>query len=94
MPLSSFNSGNWFTTSLTASSPITQQLRLDATGAYRHGDAEFNFQAFDQWVVEAALTYSFAPLFGGAPRNWSLSPFARLIGTEFRNQTGIEAISP
>jgi hypothetical protein len=83
VPLSSFNSGNWFTTGLSVSSPITQQLRLDARGSYRHGDAQFNFQAFNQWVGEAALTYSFAPLFGEAPRNWNVSPFVRLIRTEF-----------
>jgi hypothetical protein len=83
VPISSFNSGNWFTTGLSASSPITQQLRLDAKGAYRHGDAQFDFQAFNQWVGEAALIYSFAPLFGGAPRNWNVSPFVRLIRTEF-----------
>jgi hypothetical protein len=82
-PLSSFNSGDWFTAGLALSSPLTQQLRLDVKGSYRRGDSQFNFQSYNQWVGEAALSYSFAPPFGGAPRNWNLSPFVRLIETGF-----------
>jgi hypothetical protein len=83
VPLSSFNTGDWFTTGLALSSPITQQLRLDVKGSYRRGDSQFNFQSYNQWVGEAAMSYSFAPSFGGAPRNWNLSPFVRLIETDF-----------
>jgi hypothetical protein len=83
VPLSSFNSGDWFTAGLALSSPLTQQLRLDVKGSYRRGDSQFNFQSYNQWVGEAALSYSFAPPFGEAPRNWNFSPFVRLIETGF-----------
>lgn len=83
VPLSSFNSGDWFTTGIALSSPLTQQLRLDTKGSYRRGDSQFNFQSYNQWVGEAALSYSFAPPFSAAPRNWNLAPFVRLIETDF-----------
>jgi hypothetical protein len=83
VPVSTFSSGDWFTAGLSGSSQISQQVRLDARGLYRRAEARNNFQQYDQWVAEAAITFQFAPPLGLAARNWSLSPFARFIRTEF-----------
>lgn len=82
-PVAGFNSGDWYTTSLTASWNIAQQIKLDARGLYRRGDSAFVFQSFDQWAIEAALTLEFAPPFVWMSRNWSVAPFARWIDTRF-----------
>lgn len=83
VPVSGFNTGDWFTTSLSGSWTIAQQIKLDARGLYRRGDSAFVFQSFDQWAVEAALTLEFAPPFDWMSRNWSIAPFARWIDTRF-----------
>lgn len=83
VPVSGFNSGDWYTTSLAASWTIAQQIKLDTRGLYRRGDSPFAFQSFDQWAIEAALTLEFAPPFDWMSRNWSVSPFVRRIETHF-----------
>lgn len=83
VPVSGFNSGDWFTTGLTASATIAQQIKLDMRGLYRRGDSAFAFQSFDQWAIEAALTMEFAPPFAMMSRNWSVAPFVRRIETRF-----------
>lgn len=83
IPISGFNTGDWFTSSLSASWNIAQQIKLDARGLYRRGDSAFAFQSFDQWAIEAALTLEFAPPFDWMSRNWSIAPFARWIDTRF-----------
>jgi len=82
-PVASFNSGDWYAASLAASWTVAQQIKLDARGMYRRGDASFRFQSFDQWAIEAALTLEFSPPFASISRNWSIAPFARWIDTRF-----------
>jgi hypothetical protein len=81
---SAFNSGNWVTAGLGLAVDLNADLRLESRGAFRHGDAAFAFSSFDQWVAEASLTWWFAPPSDAIPRNWSLSPFVRLIKTDFK----------
>jgi hypothetical protein len=81
--LAEFNSGDWFTVALGSTLPINDRLKLDARAYYRRGDASMNFQSFDQWGVEGALSYEFAPPLGSIAQNWTISPFARLIRTSF-----------
>lgn len=83
IPVSTFNSGDWYTTGLQATVQISQQLRLQVDGTYQRATAALDFNNYDQWEAEAALTYSFAPPFGSVPHNWSVSPFARFIRTSF-----------
>ena len=83
VPVSGFNTGDWYTSSLSASWTIAQQIKLDARGLYRRGDSAFVFQSFDQWAIEAALTLEFAPPFDWISRNWSVAPFVRRIETHF-----------
>ena len=83
IPVSTFNSGDWLTTSLAASTQIGQQIGLQVRGTYRRGQSAFDFNSYDQWEGEAVLTYSFAAPSSSIPRNWSVSPFARYIGTMF-----------
>jgi hypothetical protein len=83
IPVSTFNSGDWFTAGISTSTEITQQIRLDLRGLYQRAEATFNFENFDQWIGESALTFSFAPPFASIPRSWSVSPFARLILSDF-----------
>jgi hypothetical protein len=83
VPVSGFNTGDWYTSSLSASWNIAQQIKLDARGLYRRGESAFAFQSFDQWAIEAALTLEFAPPFDWMSRNWSIAPFARWIDTRF-----------
>ncbi|MBV9432936.1 MAG: tetratricopeptide repeat protein [Hyphomicrobiales bacterium] len=81
--LAEFNSGNWYTLSLASAFPINESLKLDARGYFRRGEAAMNFQAFDQWVLEAALSYEFASPIPAVTQNWTISPFARVIRTTF-----------
>ncbi|CAN5154066.1 hypothetical protein BH10PSE10_BH10PSE10_08590 [soil metagenome] len=83
VPVSGFNSGDWYTTSLSANWNITQRIKLDSRGLYRRGESTLAFQSFDQWAIEAALTLEFAPPFDWMSRNWSVAPFARYIETRF-----------
>jgi len=83
VPVSTLSSGNWYTAGLSSTAEIAQQIRLDARGLYRRADSQFNFQNYNQWVVEAAITFAFAPPFDFVSRNWSIAPFARYIRTEF-----------
>jgi hypothetical protein len=83
IPVSTFNSGDWFTTGLQASVQISQQVGLQVQGTYRRATAAFDFNAYDQWEGDAALSYSFTSPFPSIPRNWSVSPFARYIRTAF-----------
>ncbi|RTL49670.1 MAG: tetratricopeptide repeat protein [Bradyrhizobiaceae bacterium] len=80
---SSFNTGDSYTFALGSAWQISQNLRLENRGFYRRGDAQFTYNAFDQWAVEAALTYEYAPPFTNIVRNWSISPFVRLLDTKF-----------
>jgi hypothetical protein len=81
--VSTYNSGATYTGALTSSYQLAQPLRLDTRGLVRRGDATLAFQAFDQWGLEAALTYQFAPPFESITRNWSIAPFVKYIGTRF-----------
>jgi hypothetical protein len=83
VPVSTISSGNWFTTGLSTSTEISQQIRFDARVAYQRADADLNFESYDQWVGEAALAVAFAPPWSTITRNWTVSPFVRLILTEF-----------
>ena len=82
LPVSTFNTGNWFTASLAATATLTEQITLRAQGLYRHGTAAMNFNEFNQWEADAALTFAFASPFGTS-LNWSVSPFGRVIRTAF-----------
>ncbi len=81
--VSTLNSGGTYTGALTSSYQLAQPLRLDTRGVVRRGDSAFNFQSFDQWGLEAALTYEFAPQFESITRNWSIAPFVKYIETRF-----------
>ena len=81
--VSSFNSGNSYTTSLGSSWQISQTVRLDSRGLYRTGDAAFAYNAFDQWGAESALTFEFGPPAAWITRNWSVSPFVKYLETKF-----------
>jgi tetratricopeptide (TPR) repeat protein len=82
LPVSTFNTGNWYTASLAVTVPITEQLTLRAQGLYRRATAAMSFFDFDQWEADAAVTYAFASPFG-ASLNWSVTPFGRVIRTAF-----------
>jgi hypothetical protein len=81
--LAEFNSGDWLTVALGSSLPINDRFKLDARAYYRRGDSSMNFQSFNQWAIEGALSYEFAPPLASIPQNWTISPFARLIRTSF-----------
>ena len=81
--LAEFNSGNWYTLALASTIPLNDHLKLDARAYFRRGDAAMNFQAFDQWVAEGALSFEFAPPLNFVSQNWTISPFARVIRTSF-----------
>lgn len=83
VPVSGFNSGDWYTAALAGSYRIAQGINLDARGLYRRGDSSFVFQSFDQWAAEAAITFEFAPPWATIPRNWSIAPFVKFIETRF-----------
>jgi hypothetical protein len=83
VPVSTLSSGNWYTAGISSTTEIAQQIRLDARGLYRRADSQVGFQSYNQWVVEAALSFAFAPPFDFVSRNWSIAPFARYIRTEF-----------
>ena len=81
--LAEFNSGDWFTAALGSTVSINERLKLDARAYYRRGDASINFQSFNQFAIEAALSYEFSPPLASIPQNWTISPFARLVRTSF-----------
>jgi hypothetical protein len=83
VPVSTLSSGNWYTAGISSTTEIAQQIRLDTRGLYRRADSQVSFQSYNQWVVEAALSFAFAPPFDFVSRNWSIAPFARYIRTEF-----------
>ena len=82
-PVSPYNTGDSYTALLGSSWQISQNVRLDTRGFYRRGDAQFQFNTFDQWAAEAALTFEFAPPMSSIPRNWSVAPFVKLLDTKF-----------
>jgi len=82
LPVSTFNSGDWYTASLAAVAQLNERIALRAQGLYRRGTAATTFFDFNQWEADAALTYAFPSLLG-ASLNWSVSPFARVIWTSF-----------
>jgi Tetratricopeptide repeat len=83
LPVSTLNSGDWFTTGLAVSTQIGQQISLEAQGSYRRGASPLDYNSYDQWEADAAVTYSFAAPFSSISQSWSVSPFARLIRTSF-----------
>jgi hypothetical protein len=83
VPVSGFNTGDWYTTGIAASYRIAQGINLDTRGLYRRGESAFVFQSFDQWAAEAAITFEFAPPWAMIPRNWSVAPFVKFIETSF-----------
>lgn len=82
LPVSTFNSGDWFTTSLAAVGQLNERLTLRVQGLYRRGTAATTFFDFNQWEADAALTYAFPSLLG-ASLNWSVTPFGRVVRTAF-----------
>ena len=81
--VSTYNSGATYTGAVSSSFQLAQPLRLDSRALVRRGDSAFSFQSFDQWGLEGALTYEFAPPFESITRNWSISPFVKYIATRF-----------
>jgi tetratricopeptide (TPR) repeat protein len=80
--VSTFNSGDWYTTSLGTVAQVNEQITLRAQGLYRRGTAAMTFFDFNQWELDASLTYAFAsPL--NVSLNWGVSPFTRVIWTSF-----------
>ncbi len=81
--VSTYNSGATYTGAVLSTYQLAQPLRLDTRAVVRRGDASFSYQAFDQWGLEAALNYEFAPPFESITRNWSIAPFVKYYGTRF-----------
>jgi hypothetical protein len=81
--LNEFSTGNWYTGGLSVKYAIFETVKLDARGYYRRGEAAADFQNFDQWVGEAALSFLVPPPFKWMPRYWTLSPFGRYVETDF-----------
>ncbi len=81
--LSEYGTGDWLTVGLASSFAISEQAAIEARTYYRRGEAGQNFQAFNQWGVEGALAFQFAPPSASIPQSWTISPFARLIATSF-----------
>jgi hypothetical protein len=81
--VSGLGSGDWYTTGAFASYQVSQTIHFDGRALYRRGNAENAFQAFDQWGLEAALIFEFAPPLVSIPRNWSVSPFLKYYDTRF-----------
>ena len=84
IPVTGFGSGDWFTASVATTAVLTSAVKFEGRGLYRRGEASLPWQSFDQWSGEAALTLEFAPPFAMISRNWSITPFARFIRTEFK----------
>ena len=83
IPISTLNSGNWYTTGLGTSIQLSEQITLQAGGTFRRGTAAFDFNNYDQFEGRAAVTFGFAPPFASISRNWSVSTYARFVRTEF-----------
>jgi hypothetical protein len=83
IPVTGFGSGNWYSPTLGIIADITSMIRFEGSGLYREGRSAAAFQSFRQWEAQAALTFEFAPPFAFISRNWSVSPFARYIRTDF-----------
>jgi hypothetical protein len=81
--LNEFSSGNWFTGGMAVKYAIVETVNLDARGYYRRGEGQADYQNFDQWVGEAALSFMVPPPFQWMPRYWTLSPFGRYAETSF-----------
>ena len=81
-PTSVYNTGDWSTISLAASTLIGR-TRIEARAYYRRGTADFDFQAFKQWVGETAVTFDITSMAPSMWRSASLSPYLRYIRTEF-----------
>lgn len=82
-PTATFATGNTFTGGVYAGVAISDSLRIESRASFRRGEASFSFQTYDQWVAESVLTYQFASPIPTVPTTWSVSPFARLILTDF-----------
>jgi hypothetical protein len=83
LPVSTLNSGDWYTAGLGTSVQFTEQIGLQVRGTYRRATAAFDFNNYDQFEGEAALTFAFAPPFSSIPHNWTVSPYARFVRTAF-----------
>ena len=83
LQLNEFSSGNWFTGGGSVKYAIVETVKLDARGHYRRGEGAADFQNFDQWVGEAALSFMVPPPFQWMPRYWILSPFGRYTEINF-----------
>jgi hypothetical protein len=81
--LSEFSSGDWYTGGVLLKFGITETTRLDARGFYRRGEGAADFQDFNQWVGEAALSFLVPPPLTSMPRYWTVSPFGRYVQTDF-----------
>jgi hypothetical protein len=81
--LSEFATGEWYTAGLISSYTFTDTIRLDGRGYYRRGQSAAAYQDFNQWVGETSLSFQFAPPVSSIPRQWTVSPFARLVWTDF-----------
>jgi hypothetical protein len=81
--LNEFSTGNWYTGGMSVKYAIFETVRLDARGYYRRGESAADFQNFDQWVGEAALSFMVPPPLQWMPRHWIVSPFGRYTETDF-----------
>ena len=81
--LNEFSTGNWYTAGLSVKYAIVETVKLQARGYYRRGEGAADFQDFDQWVGEAALSFLVPPPFTWMPRHWTVTPFARYVQTDF-----------
>lgn len=77
-----FGSADWYTGSVAATFLLTNTVKTEGKALYRRGEAALPWQSFNQWAGEAAITFEFAPPFPMISRNWSVTPFVRLIRTE------------
>lgn len=83
IPVTGFGSGNWYSPSLGVVADITSMIKFEGSALYREGRSSAVFQSFRQWEAQAALTFELKPPFAFISRNWSISPFARYVRTDF-----------
>jgi tetratricopeptide (TPR) repeat protein len=82
-PFSSVNSGHWLTFLLNTNWRVTEQVALTARAFYRQASANPDWEEASHVGAEAALKIEFAPPFEIIPRNWSLTPYATYLHTDY-----------
>jgi hypothetical protein len=82
-PFSSVNSGDWLTFGVSSTMRLADHVGLTARSFYRRATARLEWQESAQFGVEAAVKVEFAPPIEAIPRNWSLTPYATYLHTDF-----------